>query len=350
MTELLSLYWKDGKRPLAAQLKKGLANAFTRFDEYQLAKYNRDTTIKLRDILFLCHAKPVDKDQELLWNKLVDNTLKTPDTWETRLSAGEDKKESFQELLESSKMGKLAIVRNLRNMHDSGVPKALVERELMRNGRPILPFQFLAAAKACPQWEDMVDKAMIKACEGKKKLCGISVVLVDVSGSMENKISSKSDMSNMDAACAIAILLREICEEVEIFSFSNQLALIPSRHGMALRDGIINSQPHSSTILGQALRTLISHRKPGIKIERIIVITDEQSHDIPPKMGINKCYIINTATNENGIKNNGEWLTINGFSEYVVDYITELENEKNCDEQVIQESCDECVCGQESKE
>jgi 60 kDa SS-A/Ro ribonucleoprotein len=306
--------------------------------------------ISLKDVLFLCHAKPKNKEQAKDWKDLINGTLESPDTWETRLSAGEDKKESFQELLESSKMGKLAIVRNLRNMHDSGVPKALVERELMRNGRPILPFQFLAAAKACPQWEDMVDKAMIKACEGKKKLEGISVVLVDVSGSMNNKISSKSDMTNMDAACVLAILLREICEEVEVFTFSNQLALVPSRHGMALLDGIISSQPHSSTFLGQSLRALISHRKPGIKIERIIVITDEQTHDIPPRMGINKCYIINTATNENGIKNNGEWLTINGFSEYVVDYITEIENETESDEPVIQESCDERMCGQEPKE
>lgn len=39
MTELLSLYWKDGKKSIPAQMKKGLAKAFTRFDRYQLAKY-----------------------------------------------------------------------------------------------------------------------------------------------------------------------------------------------------------------------------------------------------------------------------------------------------------------------
>ena len=51
LPELLALYWKNGKTPLANQLKKGLAKAFRRFDTYQLAKYNRDESIKLRDVL-----------------------------------------------------------------------------------------------------------------------------------------------------------------------------------------------------------------------------------------------------------------------------------------------------------
>ena len=49
-----------------------------------------------------------------------------PDTWETRLSSGADKKESFEELLINGKLGKLATLRNLRNMSDSGISKSLV--------------------------------------------------------------------------------------------------------------------------------------------------------------------------------------------------------------------------------
>src|SRR5947199_4630562 len=40
--EFLALYWKDGKTPLSKQVKRGLAWALRRFDEFQLAKYNRD--------------------------------------------------------------------------------------------------------------------------------------------------------------------------------------------------------------------------------------------------------------------------------------------------------------------
>src|SRR6202171_892804 len=60
LSEFVALYWSEGKQPLSAQVKKGLAAAFTRFDEYALAKYNRATPVKLRDVLFLSHAKPVD--------------------------------------------------------------------------------------------------------------------------------------------------------------------------------------------------------------------------------------------------------------------------------------------------
>jgi len=63
LSEFVALYWAEGKQPLSAQVKKGLAAAFTKFDEYALAKYNRTNPVKLRDVLFLCHAKPVDAAQ-----------------------------------------------------------------------------------------------------------------------------------------------------------------------------------------------------------------------------------------------------------------------------------------------
>ncbi len=329
LTELLTLYWKEGKKPIPSQMKRGLAKAFCKFDEYQLAKYNRDTPIKLRDVLFLCHAKPKDKEQDELWKRLISKTLKIPETWETKLSSGEDKKQSFGQLLAQGKMGKLAIVRNLRNMQESGVPKDLVEYELMKKGRPLLPFQFLAAAKACPQWEDIIDKAMIAAIEGKSKLPGVTVLFVDVSGSMDSPLSSKSHITMMDAACGIAILVRELCEFLDIFSFSEQICLIPPRHGMALRDAIIGSQPHGGTYLGIALRMFEELRKKDVAIKRIIVITDEQTCDTPPKMVVENAYILNVGNYQNGIQNNGQWMTISGFSEACIDYISEIEKDSS---------------------
>src|SRR5581483_1023655 len=40
LSEFVAIYWKDGRVPLSAQVKKGLATAFPKFDEYALAKYN----------------------------------------------------------------------------------------------------------------------------------------------------------------------------------------------------------------------------------------------------------------------------------------------------------------------
>jgi 60 kDa SS-A/Ro ribonucleoprotein len=63
LAEFVAIYWKDGRVPLSAQVKKGLAAAFPKFDAYALAKYDRGGAVKLRDVLFLAHAKPRDEEQ-----------------------------------------------------------------------------------------------------------------------------------------------------------------------------------------------------------------------------------------------------------------------------------------------
>jgi hypothetical protein len=326
MTELLALYWGGTKKPLPAQLKKGLAKAFTRFDEYQLAKYDRDGSVKLRDVLFLCHAKPKDMPQAMLWKRLINREMATPETWETKLSAGQDKKETFDVLLGKKKMGKLAILRNLRNMCEAGISKQQVREALLGDARPLLPFQFIGAARACPSWEDAIEESMLQSVASRDKLKGITILLVDVSGSMDSAVSGKSQMMRMDAACAIAILLREVCDQIDIFAFSDTICLIPPRRGMALRDIIVGCMPHSGTSLGAALNLIKRDRKSSVDVARLIVITDEQTSDMVPQMGCGRCYIVNVGSYENGIKNVGnEWLTISGFSEHVVDYIEEVE-------------------------
>lgn len=148
LSEFVAIYWKDGRQPLSKQVKKGLASAFGKFNEYALAKYNRDGAVKLRDVLFLCHAKPKDADQDALWKKLINGTLETPDTWEVALSSGADKRETFERLMDEKKLGALAFLRNLRNMKQSGVEKSAVKKysEELDISR-ILPFRYVAASE-----------------------------------------------------------------------------------------------------------------------------------------------------------------------------------------------------------
>ncbi len=88
LSEFLAIYWRHGRRPLSKQMKRGLARAFGKFDAYQLAKYDRDGPIKLRDVLFLVHAKPKDEAQAALWKQVADRSLPSPDTWEVSLGRG----------------------------------------------------------------------------------------------------------------------------------------------------------------------------------------------------------------------------------------------------------------------
>ena len=320
LAEFMALYWADKRQPLSKQVKKGLALAFGKFSEYALAKYNRDSVVKLRDVLFLSHAKPKDENQAALWKRLAEGTLATPDTWEVALSAGGDKKEVFERLLAEGKLGYLALLRNLRNMQQANVRIDLIFTAL-RDGAKwsrALPFRFLAAARAVPAWEAQLDEAMQLATAGLPKLPGKTVVLVDTSGSMIQSLSAKSDLTRFDAAAALAVLVRGICSEVRIFRFNAGTYEVPARKGMALVDAL--GRPSGGTMLGQAVAAV---RAACHGMDRLIVITDEQSSDFVGAPGC-RGYMINVATDQNGVWY-GDWTRINGFSESVVSYISEIE-------------------------
>ncbi len=319
--ELLSLYWADngGKRSIAAQVKKGLASAIRKFDAYQLAKYNRDAAVKLRDVLFLTHAKPRDDGQADTWKKLVDRSLGSPDTWEVALSAGASKKETFERLIRDGKLGYLALLRNLRGAVAAGVDASLLAETIIarKGAQRVLPFRYVAAARSCPQLEPAIDQALSETISELPIMPGKTAVLVDVSGSMSAKLSERSDMTRMDAAAALASIIHGC---VRVFTFSAQVVEVPPRRGMAGVDAVINSQLHSRTYLGaavQAINTQVEH-------DRLIVITDEQAADIVPTPVAKHAYMVNVASCKNGV-GYGRWTHIDGFSEHVLRFIHEAE-------------------------
>ena len=269
--------------------------------KHKSGRKNKD--IKLADVLALVHAKPKDKETGLLFAKLankdhlpkktksaqypVANTyralnknftgLATPDTWEVALSAGSDKKETWERLVREDKLGGLAMIRNLRNMQEAGVSDAVIKQALgQMNAERVLPFRFIAAAKFAPKFEAHLEAAMFKCIEDHDKLPGKTVLLVDVSGSMDDKVGGKSDLQRVDAGAALAMLLREIGEDVVVYSFSDREVLVPTRRGFALAEAIKKSQPHSGTYLGRSAAAVAAAERDA---DRVIVISDEQAHD-----------------------------------------------------------------------
>jgi 60 kDa SS-A/Ro ribonucleoprotein len=317
ITEFLSIYWKDNKdEPLAKQVKRWLGDTFRKFDDYQLAKYNGgQKAVKLRDALRITRPKPACEAQAELWRKLVKSELATPDTWEVELSKGGDKKASWSRLLAEKKLGGLAMLRNVRNMTKAGVDRQEIRAGLQNvtAGR-LLPINFIASAQHNPKFEPDLEAKFFECFAGRAKVGAQTVILVDVSGSMVAKLSAKSEMTRMDVACSLAMIGREIFEDLRIFTFSNDLVEVPSRRGFALRDAVKGSQPHGGTELGKAVGLLPAR-------DRLIVITDEQSHDPVPQQ---KGYMINVASNKNGV-GYGQWVHIDGWSDKVLDYIVKYE-------------------------
>jgi hypothetical protein len=348
MSEFLSIYWKDGKVPISNQVKKGLAKAFTKFNEYQLAKHDKNSSaISLRDVMFLSHAKPANATQAELFKRVANQELKTPDTWETQLSAGANKKDTFERLMAEKSLGALAFLRNLRNMLQAGISESVI-REYSKNldVSRVLPFRYIAAARIVPQFEDMLEAMMLRSLANHEKLPGRTVLVVDTSGSMAQRISGKSDLSRIDAACALAILAREICEEVVIYATAGEdyrrthaTMQIPPRRGFALSEYITSHEVQRNIggggiFLVQAM-DYIAKQESTNKVDRVIVFTDEQDtggRGFEPhkakRLADGKNYIMNVGASQNGI-NSTEWLTITGFSEAAIDYLQMAEKLSN---------------------
>lgn len=346
LSEFVSLYWKgnDGKKTLSAQVKKGLAAAFGKFNEYQLAKWNREgKEVKLRDVLFLCHARP-GQERDQLYKRLIAGTLETPDTWEVGLSAAktaDEKRAVWERLLAEQKLGAFAFLKNLRNMRDVGV-----SRDAIANGlgslKPdmLLPLDFLKAAKHAPEWTRELEAAMLSCASTFPKLPGWTVLVVDVSGSMCAQLSSKSEFSRMDAAASMAVLAAEMCEHVSVYAtagsdHARQHAtewLKPVR-GFAMSEAIL----HAANRLGGGgifTRQCIDFIKEREKTtpDRIIVFSDSQdcdfeNHKKPSPFGKHN-YIVDVSCHKHGINYAGVWTAeVSGWSEHFLRFIAACEGD-----------------------
>lgn len=338
ITEFVSLYWKDGKEPLSKQAKVGLAEAFTKFDEYHFAKYDRDTVVKFRDVLKMIHGKP-PLGKEGLYHRIITRTLATPDTWEVALSRGDNKKDTWERLIIDGKLGALAFLRNLRNMSQVGVDRDIIrEGLLLLNPSRLLPINFLVAVKESPQWVKELDLLMLKGLQSTSKLPGHTILVVDVSGSMAGSISSKSTLSRFDAACALAIIASETTESVSIYATAGddlrrvgKTEFIPLVRGFELQSRIVSAADSlggGGIFTRQALEYIrgVERSTP----DRIIVFSDSQDCDYPdrrlPSPFGKKNYICDVSSHVHGINYQGIWTAeISGWSEHFLDYIRGIE-------------------------
>ncbi len=191
ITELLAYYQLANKRngtkklnKLSKQVQKGLGAAFNRFDEYQFSKYNSETEVSLRDALFLVHPKAKNEEQQVLFNKIAAKNLAVAYTWETELSvlgqqkfAGEKEKAAafcakWEELIDSGKLGYMAVLRNLRNIIEANVSWdrmskvcALLASEKAVAKSKQLPFRFLAAYREVKQLKSEFVSMVLNALE-----------------------------------------------------------------------------------------------------------------------------------------------------------------------------------------
>ena len=343
LTDFLALYWKDGKCPICNKAKRGLAESFHNFKEYHFAKYDRDNVIKLRDVLFLCHAKPRNEAEKELFDKIANRTLEVPETWEVMLSQGKDKKETWTKLINENKIGGLAMLRNISNMMKSNVDKNVIEFGLknLKNSM-LLPLDFLKAAKMNKEFERQIEDSMIESYKNLPKLPGRTLFIVDVSGSMGCLLSYASKFNRIDCACAMAMLAANQCESYELVATAgndirgigaHEWIQYPTR-GFDLAKQIQNTRKQigGGGIFTRQCLEWCREKFDG-EFDRIIVFSDSQDCDrvnkIPKPFG-KRNYIVDVSAHTKGINYQGVWTAeISGFSEHFLTYIAAYEGIEN---------------------
>ena len=347
LTDFLALYWKDGKKPICNQAKKGLSAAFHNFNEYKLAKYDRDAAIKLRDVMFLCRPKPNNDYETKLFKKVADRTLTPPETWEVMLSAGEDRKETWTKLIFENKIGGLAMLRNINNMKKADVDRRVIVEGLTRlKSSMLLPLDFLKAERMNPEFSRDIEDAMLESYKNLPKLPGKTLFIVDVSGSMGSLTSGQSQFNRMDQACAMAMLAINQCEDYELVATAGADALRKqaSEHikypqkGFGVFKQIMDTRHNigGGGIFTKQCLDWCKAKFKDVHFDRIIIFSDSQDIDhmynksiLPEPFGTYN-YICDVSANTKGVNYRGRWTAeISGWSEHFLTYIAALEGLQN---------------------
>lgn len=329
ITELLAYYSVANARKgtktlnkLSKQLQKGLALAFNQFDEYQFAKYNRQTAVSLKDALFLVHPKPKSTTQQEVFDKIVNGNLATPYTWETQLSqlgqqafATEAEKvqakaKLWEALVTSGKVGYMALLRNLRNIildsNDKALDYALAiiaDKTRVAKSKQ-LPFRFLSAyvelEKQRQQKEVFVgdkhrklekaiaalEQAALFSVDNLPDMGGKTLILSDNSGSMygdrggNSLVSAMSKRTSADIANLFAVLYWTKSPDTHIGLFGDRLITPDVQRRWSVFDNFdkvskaaVDCGGATETGIFTMMKKLI---KENIKIDRIVIFSDCQ--------------------------------------------------------------------------
>jgi len=352
ITEILAYYAKANKKnwiveeesgitkklnKLSTQLRKGVGDAFGKFDEYQFAKYNRNNEISLIDALCVTHPKRPTQERRDLYQKILDDSLEIPFTWETVISeagqSGRPMKDAWEELIDSKRLGYMAVLRNLRNMLKHEVSVEHIEKvcAYIRNPNAVkrsrqMPFRYLTAYRILTGgpvvrgWQshsytpdssynphyvtmicDALEDAVKISIENIPVYAHESVLIAtDVSSSMQKPLKIigenpgqrqrrlKSPVGSIieqyDIGAVLAMMLASKCERAVVGMFGDEWKplrfptrdILKNANEIHNREGEVGYSTNGYKVLEWAIR---EHQTNALRFDRIMMFTDEQMWD-----------------------------------------------------------------------
>lgn len=298
----LEVFGGKGGVPMA--VKRGVADAFNKFGAYQLAKYNRKAGVTLKDVLRIVHPKASSDDQRTAFAQLCSDTLPTPITWETQLSANGQKPAAEREspadiwtrLVLNGNLPYMATLRNMRNMHHAGISadahRAVIDKianpaEVARSRQ--LPFDFIQAhAELAP-----LDKTFAAAISDalNHSVSNLPVIgkrlwiIVDFSGSMGYISTPESAYNTALTLAAAAAASAEQYDNVAITLFGSEATTVSPPEGITsiieLREWLNTHRTGSisgSTEFRAAIKQL---PKLGFDPDAVLVLSDGEYNRFP---------------------------------------------------------------------
>ncbi|MFB1066731.1 TROVE domain-containing protein [Natrinema sp. H-ect4] len=286
-------------------LRRGIEDALVSMaDAYTLGKYELSRReVTLHDVFNRVHPKPVDADQEVLFERFIRGDLDdypdveplpSPNTWETVISESGNTRDAWESLIEDDtySLPIFASIRNLRNMLEAGVDEDTVvghlDLEAVRYA-PLYPFRYYQAytalqnadvqAPAVERWlEDAIDVAVETVPDG----LGDTFVAVDLSGSMDMALSTNSTLRPKEIGALFGVILAD--QGAEVGGFGDDFQTVPMHVDTPVlqrQDAVlaIDEDVGNSTNGWKALEYL---RDRGETVERIVVFTDMQIWDSTP--------------------------------------------------------------------
>lgn len=318
-------YWLSRYgRAMPKPIKRGIADAaIGAYTQYSALKYDTGSkAIRFADVIQFVHAKSGDKSE--LFKYLLDSrygngelpedthlaligynqrvrkhvvdeptVLLNPSvlreagmTWEDALSLAGDrvpKKELWEALAPT--MGYMALLRNLRNMDQAGVGDDVARQVAARLANPVeversrqLPLRFLSAYRAAPslRWSYPLEQAINLSLANVPALPGRTLILIDTSASMNDRLSGRSELLRWDAAVSFGLALAIRAENATVVSFSDRSHVFTLAKGESLLAAIARWK-NGGYHLNGGTSTAAAVRQHYAGHDRVIILTDEQA-------------------------------------------------------------------------
>lgn len=357
----ISYFGGKGKIPLA--IKKGVALAARKFDEYQYGKYKGNRKeLSMKQLFQIVHPVGETKEQLELFRKVNEETLKTPYTWETQLSeagksskSGNSKTKVWEELIDSDSLGIMATIRNLRNMVEAGVNRSYIDKICKRLETPhvihkskMFPYQFLSAnrvVKDLPNSNKIlraIDRATEISVNNVPEFDGNVWVIVDCSTSMTcgRNINSITpyDKASLFAA---AIAKKNADKNFAMTLFSDDathLSINPDSTVVDITESMKNKVYGGGTNLRAALNY---YHKLGFKPDVMVLFSDMEvnklnryngtfnTHPVMVDDSIIKLAVNAAVSTNTPASMNQGWMQVSGYSDSIFDYIKTKNDESS---------------------